>query len=172
MTPARGKQVEEPETGMTPARGSQVEEPAAAAEGGRGGREVPVPAAAVPCSPQGAGPEAILGGADLQARPRGHAAGPDAGGEPGQIHPPLSCTVRIKPAEKGRLGREKQERRQGLREWSAHGRMEACHGRSAEEEGGRGPGLIPFLRQDCARGEWEARGRRAHLTRCHGATCH
>ena len=54
--------------------GSQVEEAAAAA--------------AVPRSAQGAVPEGIPGGADLQVRPRSRAAGPDAGGEPGQIHRP------------------------------------------------------------------------------------
>lgn len=74
--------------------GSQVEEAAAAggaAAEGVGEHEVsvsPAAAAAMPRSPQGAGAEAIPGGADLQTRPRGRAAGPDAGCEPGQIHPP------------------------------------------------------------------------------------
>jgi hypothetical protein len=154
---------------MTPARGSQVEEPAAAAEGGRGGREVPVPAAAVPCSPQGAGPEAILGGADLQARPRGHAAGPDAGGEPGQIHPPLSCTVRIKPAEKGRLGREKQKRRQGV-ECSRTGEWRLVTGEAPRRKEGGAPASSHSYDRTARGGNGRREG--GELTFSLAATCH
>jgi len=82
--------------------GRQVEE-AAATEGG-GDHEVSVsPAAAMPRSAQGAVPEGIPGGADLQARP----AGPDAGGEPGQIHPPLD---RMRIGREGGDRTEKEER--------------------------------------------------------------